>query len=359
MIDDPATSEAQKINLQTAIKLYHEHELPERFKWIQDGKVVRHKDIDFRRPYWVEIRLWPATMIPTIEPESSPILITGSNNGIGREAAVQFVKRDANLILACQQPPSYETHPGQVIEECKAAGEAYGQYQIVEWWECDMADLSSVEALAKRWIESGRPLDVLVNNAGMSQRSGKVVLTKDGFELCHQVNFLSNTLLTLRLLPFIAKAPSPRIICTTSCFHYLGIYDLSNVNAGTRAYSDNKLYFQIWLSDLQLRLLRHPDYDHIVVHGVHPGYVKSSISKPVDKSNTTQGNIDPVFWALSTLFICFAIDSYQGSLALVNAATMPEFGLQAAGTDEFRGGAGYFNRIWMDDPSPYTRDATS
>ncbi|KAM5475252.1 hypothetical protein MauCBS54593_001728 [Microsporum audouinii] len=55
MIDDPATSEAQKINFQTAIKLYHEHELPGRFKWIQDGKVVRHKDIDFRRPYWVEV----------------------------------------------------------------------------------------------------------------------------------------------------------------------------------------------------------------------------------------------------------------------------------------------------------------
>ncbi|KAM5475253.1 hypothetical protein MauCBS54593_001729 [Microsporum audouinii] len=148
--------------------------------------------------------------VPEVDILGKWILITGSNNGIGREAAIQFAKRGANLILACRQPPSYETHPEQ---------------------ECDMADFSSIEALAKRWNESGRPLDVLVNNAG---------------------------------------------------------------------------------------------------------------------------NIDPVFWALNTLFICFAIDSYQGSLALVNAATMLEFGLQAAGTDEFRGGAGYFNRIWMDDPSPYT-----
>lgn len=35
-------------------------------------------------------------------------------------------------------------------------------------------------------------------------------------------------------------------------------------------------------------LLRHPDYDHIVVHGVHPSYVKSGTFRPVDKSNTTQ-----------------------------------------------------------------------
>lgn len=82
MINDPATNESQKINLQIAINLYHAKELPGRFKWIHDGKVVRHKDIDFRRPYWVEVfpfashdlstkytyphfnlGLWPATIL--------------------------------------------------------------------------------------------------------------------------------------------------------------------------------------------------------------------------------------------------------------------------------------------------------
>ncbi|KAG5288179.1 hypothetical protein I7I48_10333 [Histoplasma ohiense] len=53
-IDDPATRETQKINLQTAIKLYHQKELPGRLKRIQDGKVVPLKDIDFRRPHWTE-----------------------------------------------------------------------------------------------------------------------------------------------------------------------------------------------------------------------------------------------------------------------------------------------------------------
>jgi len=44
------------------------------------------------------------------------------------------------------------------------------------------------------------------------------------------VNFLSHVLLTLRLLPSLAKAEAPRIVCTTSCFHYLGIFDLTNFN---------------------------------------------------------------------------------------------------------------------------------
>lgn len=58
MIDDRAISESQKINLQNAVNLYHVKELPRRLKWIQDGKFVRHKKIDFRRRYWVEVILF-------------------------------------------------------------------------------------------------------------------------------------------------------------------------------------------------------------------------------------------------------------------------------------------------------------
>ncbi|EGC49137.1 conserved hypothetical protein [Histoplasma capsulatum var. duboisii H88] len=54
IIDDPATSEAQKTNLQTVIKLYHDKVFPGPLKWIQDGKVVLLKDINFDRLYWSE-----------------------------------------------------------------------------------------------------------------------------------------------------------------------------------------------------------------------------------------------------------------------------------------------------------------
>jgi NAD(P)-dependent dehydrogenase (short-subunit alcohol dehydrogenase family) len=52
-----------------------------------------------------------------------------------------------------------------------------------------MADLSTVEAFAKRWLSTGHVLDILANNAGMGKTaSGKLTKTKDGFELVHQVN---------------------------------------------------------------------------------------------------------------------------------------------------------------------------
>lgn len=300
--------------------------------------------------------MYPATVtVPDADPRGKWVLITGSNNGIGREAAIRFARSGANLILACRQPPPYEIHPDEVVEECKVAAAAgqHGEHQVVaEWWECDMADLSSVAALAQRWNKTNRPLDILANNAGIAT-AGPAVLTKDGFEMCHQVNFLSHTLLTLSVLPSMARAPSPRIICTTSCMHYVGVYNLSNANAGGDAYSNNKLNFQIWLSELQLRLLRHPDYDHVVVHGVHPGFVNSGIFRRSDEPNAPKSS-HLVFWVLTKLLSLLAIDSQQGSLAIFNAATAPELGLQGDGSvDEFRGGAKYLNRLWVDEPNPY------
>jgi NAD(P)-dependent dehydrogenase (short-subunit alcohol dehydrogenase family) len=284
------------------------------------------------------------------------VLITGANNGIGREAAIKFAEWGASIILACREPPSYETHPEKVVEECKAAAAAvtanHDAAQIFEWWEVDMADFSSVEALAARWNEIGRPLDLLVNNAGIAGTGPPPRLTKDGFELLHQVNFLSHTLLTLSVLPSIAKAPSPRILCTTSCFHYLGKPDLVNANTAVSAYANNKLYFQAWLTELQARMLKDPRWQHIAAHSVHPGFVHTSIWV-----NTP---VSPLTMTIKLLSPWIGITPAQGSVALTNAAAGAQYSLRPAGegeeSDEFRGGARYISRIWEAEPSPCVRN---
>ncbi|KAJ4406323.1 hypothetical protein N0V82_010149 [Gnomoniopsis sp. IMI 355080] len=105
------------------------------------------------------------------------------------------------------------------------------------------------------------------------------------FELLHQVNFLSHTLLTLLLLPALAKADSPRITYTTSSMHYTAPFKYDDVGDGdgdgpdlpSENYGTKKLYLQIWLTELQLRMAAQPEYAHIIAHGVHPGMVYSNI----------------------------------------------------------------------------------
>ena len=166
-----------------------------------------------------------------------------------------------------------------------------------------------------------------------------------------QVNFLSHCLLTMRLLPNIAQSSYARIVCTTSCFHYPGIYDLADFNSekkrtghsGVQYYQNNKLYFQIWLTELQHRLLQHEKYKHITINGVHPGWVNTGVWQLQGSKlkNATAGA------ALRFISSWMGIDPEQGSLAITNAAASVEAG---------RAGGRYFNRIEEAEAMPHCRD---
>ncbi|CZR65191.1 uncharacterized protein PAC_15091 [Phialocephala subalpina] len=295
--------------------------------------------------------------IPDVDLRNKWIVLTGGNSGVGREAALQFVKWGANIVLGCREPPPHEPHPDAVVEELKAAALDAGHLDtVIEWWSCDMSSLKSVEEFGKRWLEKDQALDILVNNAGLGGGVFKTKYTVDGFELIHQVNFLSHVLLTKILLPSLARTPSPRITCTTSCMQYLGTFNLSNANSGKYAYQNNKLYFQTWLTELQAQMSARDRYKHIVIQGVHPGYVKTNIW--VSPSPEKSKNTGWLKWSLNALLKYVGIDAQQGSLAITYAATAPDWGLEriTAKGKVVGGGGRYCNRIWEETPMPQTRD---
>jgi len=311
--------------------------------------------------------------LPDVELDDKWVIITGGNNGIGRCAAQKFAQRGANLILACRNPPPHETHPEAVVKECQEIAAKEEAKSTIEWWELDMADFSSVEAFAARWLETKRPIDILCNNAGMGASptgSASVHRTKDGFEIVHQVNLLSHVLLTLRLLPSIQRAAEPRIVCTTSCFHFPGRFALNNFNSelgdpklpnyvhsgdeGVHNYQNNKLWYQTWLTELQHRFLQHDSTRHITVNGVHPGYVASGIwNMPREGARVKQ-------MIAQTAAYYIGITSEQGCYAIMNAALSKDAGanrkVQGVGSRKGKGGGRYFNRIWEEEPMPHTRD---
>ncbi|KAJ5868817.1 hypothetical protein N7534_003370 [Penicillium rubens] len=285
------------------------------------------------------------------------IIISGSNNGVGFEAAKSFASWGANLILACREPPAWEQHPTAAVNECKDLAAAHGHSSTIEWWPIDMADLGSVDAFCQRWLQCDRALHILCNNAGIAESTVQTRITKDGFQLVHQVNFLSHVLLTLRLLPSLARSAEPRIICTTSCYHHLGVFDLDRVNGKQswkgNDYQNNKLYFQMWVAEMQSRLLKHPEYIHITINGVHPGFVASGIWEGLEDAGKAPGG-------LGLLLRYVAITSQQGGLAIAHAATGLEFGpdpkTQGVGAENGHGGGKYINRIWEAPAKSYCND---
>jgi hypothetical protein len=141
---------------------------------------------------------------------------------------------------------------------------------------------------------------------------------------------------------------------------YKGIFDLANANkGGVQSYPHNKLYFQTWLTELQARMLENDRYKHIIAHGVHPGYVKTNIWVPIQPQEKTKSRKSWGDWLLNFLLQYVGIDAQQGSLAITNTATAPEWVLQkdTPNSDGKVGGEGarYSNRIWDEMPMPQTK----
>lgn len=183
-----------------------------------------------------------------------------------------------------------------------------------------------------------------------------------------QVNFLSHVLLTMYLLPSLAKAPEPRMVFTTSCMQYFGTFNLDEPNKGDNGYSEAKIFLQTFLTELQSRMLDHEEYRHITAQGIHPGYVQTGIWKGAKadgvgtiqvQKTKTEAQLGWISWILAIVTKNFGIDAQQGSLAIFNAATQPECGpdpsRQGVGAANGKGGGRYFNRIWEAEPMPQTK----
>lgn len=114
--------------------------------------------------------------------------------------ATELALAGAHVVLAVRNTSKGEASARRIREAAAAAGvEASLEVSAI-----DMASLASVRSFAAGWRASGRPVDLLVNNAGIldfgAGRTARV-LTGDGHEQHLQVNFLAPFLLTRELLP--------------------------------------------------------------------------------------------------------------------------------------------------------------
>jgi len=226
----------------------------------------------------------PDYKLPGHDCTGKTVIISGSNSGIGKQAAIYFASAGATVIMACRLTATHEQNPEEARKEVvQTAGVKDSK---VELWEIDCSSLANIERFGKKWQESGRVCDILVNNAGLS--AGQRRITEEGFELTHVINFLSHCLLTFYILPSMKKSKAPRIINTCSIFHNGGVLDFADMDnekntpvgpSCVQLYCNSKLWFLMWSVELQERLSRSEDYRHVIAHGIHPGFVGSNVSR--------------------------------------------------------------------------------
>eukprot|EP01111_Echinosteliopsis_oligospora_P005558 TRINITY_DN1898_c0_g1_i1.p1 TRINITY_DN1898_c0_g1~~TRINITY_DN1898_c0_g1_i1.p1 ORF type:complete len:275 (-),score=49.19 TRINITY_DN1898_c0_g1_i1:73-897(-) len=139
------------------------------------------------------------------------VVVTGANAGIGFETAKYIAKmKPKKLILACRSVARGEAAKKKIEEET--------QYTGAEVWELDLSSIASVKDFAKKFNDSGLPIDSLVSNAGIN--ATEWVETSDGYEQTYQVNHIANALLILLLTPSLKRSTSARVEVVASDTHY-------------------------------------------------------------------------------------------------------------------------------------------
>src|SRR6188768_3063641 len=101
-------------------------------------------------------------------------VVTGANSGIGKEAAARLAGAGADVVLAVRDLTKGEAARRDILQRHPEASLSLSRV--------DLADLASVREFAERLTAAGRPLDVLVNNAGLMMPPERMT-TEDGFEL--------------------------------------------------------------------------------------------------------------------------------------------------------------------------------
>lgn len=133
------------------------------------------------------------------------VMITGGNQGIGYFAALELARRGANVHIVCRNSKRGE----EAISEIRAKT----GNENIHLWVADVSSLSDIKKLAQEYSVSGKPLHILVNNAGVMVSPTK---SKDGYEINFATNTLGSFAMTRAFEPILKSSAPSKVIFVSS-----------------------------------------------------------------------------------------------------------------------------------------------
>jgi NAD(P)-dependent dehydrogenase (short-subunit alcohol dehydrogenase family) len=242
------------------------------------------------------------------------VVITGANSGTGKEAARRISAAGGHVVMAVRDEAKGSAAAEDVRRDVPDA--------VVEVRRLDLANLDSVRAFAEGLHAEGRPIDLLINNAGVMAVPQRMT-TADGFELQFGTNFLGPFALTNLLLPLVLSAESPRVATMASGAANLGRINFRDLQSA-ESYSPVKAYAQSKLADLLLglQLARVADERgwNLLSAIAHPGYTRTNLQSAGPNLGREKKRFNPML----DLPILPSQDVVVGTEPLLFAATDPD-----------------------------------
>jgi NAD(P)-dependent dehydrogenase (short-subunit alcohol dehydrogenase family) len=204
------------------------------------------------------------------------VIVTGGHVGLGLETTRALAKAGASVTVGARNPDR---------ATAKLAG-----IERVEIGQLDLLDPTSVDAFAARYLDSGRPLHILINNAGIM--GGSLFRDTRGYESQFATNHLGHFQLTLGLLPALRAGRGARVVNVTSGGHRLSDirWDDPHFTTGYEpmlGYGQSKTANVLFAVELDRRWAA----DGIRGYAVHPGVIIGTDlgpSRPEDGTAVTE-----------------------------------------------------------------------
>ena len=211
---------------------------------------------------------WTADEIPDLSGKT--IVVTGANSGIGLEAAREFARKHADVILACRDLGKARTAAADITASAPGAK--------VDVMELDLSNLASVRGFSDAFHLQRQTLHVLCNNAGVMAIPYRQ--TADGFEMQFGTNHLGHFALTGLLLDRLLATDGARVVNVASGAHRMGkirFDDLQWKNGYRKwmAYGQSKLANLLFTLELQRKV--DAAGKKLLAVACHPGYAATNL----------------------------------------------------------------------------------
>ena len=198
-------------------------------------------------------------------------IVTGGYDGIGLETAVKLAKAGAQVIV-----------PARTLT--KAHGVLDG-IRNVTIEPLDLLNPASIDAFAAKFVETGKPLHILINNAGIMANP----LTRDarGYESQFATNHLGHFHLVARLWPALKRANGARVVAVSSRGHRRAGVDFDDPNFEQRnyerwvAYGQSKSANVLFAVGLDAKAMQHG----VRAFALHPGAIITNLAQYITKED--------------------------------------------------------------------------
>ena len=166
--------------------------------------------------------------------------------------------------------------PARTPDKARAALAGMNRVEIES---LDLIDPTSIDTFAARFLASGRPVHLLVNNAGIM--AAPLVSDARGFESQFATNHLGHFLLTARLWPALRRALGARVVSLSSRGHVRGGVDFDDPNFERRPYDKWNAYGQSKTANVlfAVALDARGEPHRVRAFAVHPGAIITELTR--------------------------------------------------------------------------------